>query len=343
MEEKISIIIPIYNVSEYLEKCIKSVLNQTYKNIELVCINDGSTDDSLKIINELKKSDKRIRVFSRENKGLLFTRVEGVKKSSGKYITFLDSDDWIDGDYIETLYKNLKGDNCDVVRCNLKFVDNDGKIIKLQEDFEDKIYHRDKLKSEIYYEFCHSYKFNNAVKQLIKKDLLEDIDKIDTSISMGEDLEFNLSFYSRINTLKTIKYYGYNYRYNPKSITKAVNKARLLKNLDDEINVYCNMCGFIKKNNSELLQDSYYRLLSQITSHLMRVSLADKISFKEFYNLSKKIANGEPLEKIRKCISEKYIKHKKTKKKIPELLLYKKKVILFTIIVYSFYKFLRRQ
>ena len=92
----VSVIIPVYNVEQYLSKCLDSVINQTFKNIEIICINDGSTDNSLKILNEYAMADKRIIVINQENSGVYAARNKGLQIANGKYISFVDSDDWIE-------------------------------------------------------------------------------------------------------------------------------------------------------------------------------------------------------------------------------------------------------
>ena len=111
---KVSIIIPVYNVEKYLDKCLKSVLNQTYKNIEIIVINDGSTDNSLKICKKYK--DKRIVLIDKENGGVSSARNKGLELASGKYITFVDSDDWLELDAIENMVSFIEKENVDFVR-----------------------------------------------------------------------------------------------------------------------------------------------------------------------------------------------------------------------------------
>ena len=101
MEEKISVIVPIYNVKEYLDKCISSICNQTYKNLEIILVDDGSTDGSATICDAFAKKDDRIVVIHKENGGLTSTRKAGVNIATGKYIGFVDGDDWIDEDMYE--------------------------------------------------------------------------------------------------------------------------------------------------------------------------------------------------------------------------------------------------
>lgn len=118
IEKKIvSIIIPIYNVEMYLEKCIDSVLKQTYKNIEIILVNDGSTDNCKKMCDDFSKLDSRIKVFHKENGGLSDARNYGINNATGDYITFIDSDDYVKKDFIEKLYNAITTNKCDIAIC----------------------------------------------------------------------------------------------------------------------------------------------------------------------------------------------------------------------------------
>ncbi len=114
MQELISVIVPVYNVEKYLKKCIKSIMSQSYTNLEIILINDGSTDNSGKICDELKEQDKRIKVIHKSNGGLSDARNAGLKIANGKYIGFVDSDDYIAEDMFETLYNINKKYNSDI-------------------------------------------------------------------------------------------------------------------------------------------------------------------------------------------------------------------------------------
>jgi len=105
---KISVILPVYNVEKYLRKCIDSILNQTHINYELIIIDDGSTNNSGNIYDEYKLKDNRIQVIHQNNQGLSVARNVGIDLAKGKYITFIDSDDYIDKKYLETLYTIIK-------------------------------------------------------------------------------------------------------------------------------------------------------------------------------------------------------------------------------------------
>lgn len=111
---KISIIIPAYNVQNYISRCLESLINQTYKNLEIIVINDGSKDNTLNIINEFAKKDNRIIVINQENKGVSDSRNAGLKKVTGTYITFVDSDDWLDNNSCEEMINYLISNNADI-------------------------------------------------------------------------------------------------------------------------------------------------------------------------------------------------------------------------------------
>lgn len=114
----ISVLVPVYNTSKYLDRCMKSLLNQTYKDLEIVVINDGSTDDSLSKLEQYAKKDSRVKVYSYENAGISKTRNRALEQAHGEYITFVDSDDFIDHRMIEKLYQAAIKRDLDVVQCN---------------------------------------------------------------------------------------------------------------------------------------------------------------------------------------------------------------------------------
>ena len=120
----ISIIIPVYNVEKYIANCLESVINQTYNNIEIIIINDGSTDNSQSIINEYSKKDTRIKKFIKENGGLSDARNYGLDKANGTYVTFIDSDDSITTDYVEYLYNLIKMNDAEMSIASIKVVAN---------------------------------------------------------------------------------------------------------------------------------------------------------------------------------------------------------------------------
>lgn len=128
--ELISIVLPIYNVSTYLERCLKSICTQTYSNIEIILVDDGSTDNSGEICDAYAARDNRIVVVHKKNGGLSDARNAGIKIAKGKYISFVDSDDYVDCDYIEFLYNTLKSANAKMSICSHKVVYENGTILE---------------------------------------------------------------------------------------------------------------------------------------------------------------------------------------------------------------------
>lgn len=122
MEPKISVIIPVYNVEKYIQKCLDSIINQTYTNTEIICIDDGSTDNSLEILNNYAKNDDRFVIITQKNQGQGVARNNAIKIAKGEYIICVDSDDWIESDSLEKLYNFAAEKNADVVRFDYKLI-----------------------------------------------------------------------------------------------------------------------------------------------------------------------------------------------------------------------------
>ena len=131
MSETISVIIPVYNVEKYLNKCVDSVISQTYKDLQIILVDDGSTDRSSKICDEYAKADTRISVIHKQNGGLSSARNAGMEIVEGDYITFLDSDDYVSPTVYEELYKIIKSQDSDSIACTcFRRVDEAGNVYK---------------------------------------------------------------------------------------------------------------------------------------------------------------------------------------------------------------------
>ena len=125
MDVKISVVLPVYNVANYLRKCLDSLVNQTFKDFEVICVNDGSTDLSLGILEGYAVSDSRFKIITQENQGLSGARNTGIKHVQGDYVLFVDSDDWLEENALELLYEHVKGFNSDITMFKFKFYDED--------------------------------------------------------------------------------------------------------------------------------------------------------------------------------------------------------------------------
>ena len=130
MNDRISVIVPIYNVEYYIEDCVKSILGQSYRNLEIIFVNDGSTDNSIDILKDLISNDHRCNIVSQKNGGLSSARNKGLSVSTGEYVTFIDSDDFLKESYIEELYKNLVTNGADISIAGFTYYYDDCNIYK---------------------------------------------------------------------------------------------------------------------------------------------------------------------------------------------------------------------
>lgn len=135
-QPKVSVIIPVYNLEKYLRRCLDSVINQSLSEIEVICINDGSTDSSLDILRNYENRDRRIRVINKENEGQGIARNIGINLAAGEYIGFVDGDDWIDPEMYETMYSIAKKNDLDMQICTMKRLDEYGNDIQGRCDYD---------------------------------------------------------------------------------------------------------------------------------------------------------------------------------------------------------------
>lgn len=196
MEEIVSVIIPIYNQELYLKKSLESILNQTYKSLEIICVNDGSTDKSDEIINYYMNKDRRIVCINKKNGGLVDALIVGIKNAKGKYICFLDSDDYVGNKFVETFISNIE--NYDFIAAShyLKkdeqiFINSlsENKVYK-KNDFETLKYNLifDEIKHQLACNILNS-RWNKMYKTDLLKSMIKDYEKC-KGISFGEDTLF---------------------------------------------------------------------------------------------------------------------------------------------------------
>ena len=214
--EMISVIVPVYNVEKYLKRCVDSIKNQTYDNIEIILVDDGSKDSSGKICDDLSKSDNRIVVIHKKNGGLSSARNAGLKKASGKYVAFVDSDDFIEKDMYKNLYSLISKSEYKIASCGFKYVYDNGKIEKkLETNDVKKFDFYDSIKEMNIYRY-----FDMSVcTKLFRKEIFEDIEFPVGKLS--EDFFIMYKLIEKSNGLIYINKYMYNYFQRVNSITKS--------------------------------------------------------------------------------------------------------------------------
>ena len=219
--ELISIIVPVYNVEQYLEKCVDSIINQKYKNLEIILVDDGATDSSGKLCDELAKIDNRIKVYHKENGGLSDARNYGVERATGDYIGFVDSDDYIDSEMYEELYEAIKKENVDVVECNLKIIYPDR-----VELFTEQKYYNVYTKQEYLEEYLKIEKiFGSACVRLIKSDIAK---KLKFPVGkLYEDTYYAYDLIEKVDRYVIMNNPYYNYLMRENSITNTKFNPRI--------------------------------------------------------------------------------------------------------------------
>lgn len=225
MKEKISIIVPIYNVEKYLDKCIRSIINQSYKNIEIILINDGSTDKSGEICDYYSTIDKRIKIIHKKNEGVSVARNLGISLSKGKYIGFVDSDDWISEFMYEKMYEYME--NNQLVMCRYCRVDDNGYIIHTNEPLKYGELNKDQIFKNILLPMIGSEIDNLSTAQIMgsnwrclyDKSIIDKYDIKFENIKIAEDMLFHVMYLGRIDKIFVINEELYYYRYNPISAT----------------------------------------------------------------------------------------------------------------------------
>lgn len=263
---KISIIVPIYNVEKYIRKCIESIINQTYKNIEIILVDDGSPDNCGKICDDFSQKDSRIKVIHKKNGGLSDARNKGSKIATGEYIMFVDSDDYIELTACEELYNIIIDSNADIVCYNFKKVDEFGKTIDNK-----KIYSQGNTKKKI----SMSYKeamIDNLYRRFIRYEAgskiyaTKIIQKIEFPTNMlAEDFA---TFYKFLAEAKKIVFYDrclYNYVQRNGSIMAEKNLKLYLDMFITEKNIYKimkNICN--KYEDKSMLENRHFNNLVKI-------------------------------------------------------------------------------
>ena len=225
MDKKISVIVPIYNVEKYLRQCIDSIINQTYKNLEIILVNDGSPDNCGQICDEYSKYDERIIVIHKKNGGLSDARNAGLDASTGEYISFIDSDDWIDTNMFEIMMNLMEINKADISECGVKYIyDNDNSYE--DENTNISIFNREESLNQLVLDNIRQTVWN----KLYKKRIIENIQfKVGKS---NEDEFWTYRVLDRINTIVKTEEKLYYYYQREGSIVNSIYSIKKLDGLE---------------------------------------------------------------------------------------------------------------
>ena len=268
---KVSVIVPVYNGEEFIESCIKNILDQTLKEIELILVNDGSKDETLNICEKYVNYDSRIILISQENQGVSMARNNGICRANGEYLCFIDSDDKVDCNYLETLYNLAKEKNVQVICCDIECVDKNYKtrsIKKIQQGYYTSIEAINEL-----------FKFKDLnwgpCGKLFKSSIIKK--KIEfPKVNVYEDLVFVYkSIYStdKIFYTNESKYY-YVDREKNSAMRKFIEYPKI-----DIIKVVDETVIFLKEEIPSILDSSFYGLISQVIMYF-KIIINNYIKFK---------------------------------------------------------------
>ena len=249
----ISIIVPIYNTGKYLEKCLESIINQSFTNFEVICIDDGSTDNSYDILTRYKEKYNNFKIIYQENQGVAIARNNGLKNANGDYIIFIDSDDFIINDYLEKLYNESVMTNADVVICNFyRYYEDTSISIPVMYKKNKGIYTSNEiLKALIPDNLIHSYLWN----KLWKRELFNNLSFPDIKY---EDIAIMCHLFYKAKKISIINDSLYYYRIRKTSIVRSYS----ITTQNDYMKAYMYTRIFLKENK---IYDEFkysFRLLS---------------------------------------------------------------------------------
>ena len=265
---KVSVIIPVYNNEKYIEKCIRSVMEQTYQNLEIIVIDDGSTDGSYRILEKLKQKDKRITVIHQENAGVAAARNKGLDIAAGDYLTFVDGDDYISDDYIEKLYQCARRYDAEMVICGLAFVSEKGEILQKTVPGEYKRFEKEEW----------TFRISAVCSHFYCRKLWEEYHIRFYAGERGEDMPISLFFSAVCEKIVTLQECGYFY---VQHMASAMHNFKGLKNYSLP---YCALEESIKKvqtigikNSRDNYELFVLRILCTCLFQLARGASAEKI------------------------------------------------------------------
>jgi len=277
---KVTLIVPIYNTLEFLDRCLNSIKNQTFKDFEVILVNDGSPDNSKAYCEEFIKSDSRFILKNKENGGLASARNYGMKFAKGEYISFIDSDDYVSLDYCGILYNIAFKNNIDILNFGLTYVKNNAETFRFSVLPKDRLIEGKEIQKYLLESSKNKllwYAWNSIFR---REFLIENTISFDKSLLLGEDSLFNLKCFYKAKSVYSISEPLYYYVYNYNSLTQTKYKNNLLDKIEiqfdkrlefHESNMDINNKFFYKDISKNYIEHSLFMLLSNV-SHSVGVN-----------------------------------------------------------------------
>lgn len=310
----ISVIVPVYNAEKYLDKCITSLLNQTYKKIEIILVNDGSTDNSLSICNKYKLSDDRITVINKKNGGASSARNAGIKVANGDYIMFADADDYADQSWCNSFAAKQIDYAGYFVLSDISWIDSKGDIYSQHGKIN-----YDEIQLKDYYELVLNKVFNQPYNKIYDKGILYKHNILfDESLEIGEDINFNLDYLQFCKGLFFINECLYNYYEDRENSLCHKYYANLfeINKITYEHNLLLFKMFNVEQKYYDLLINGYFGSHLDCLDREMHNSKTKKEMFFKINHILKSSSFDECLRKCKNCIGKKQyimLKHKNAK------------------------------
>lgn len=303
--ELISVIVPVYNAEKFLFRCVDSICNQTYTDLEIILINDGSPDDSPKMCDDMAKKDPRIKVIHKLNAGQGLARNDGLNIATGNYVTFVDSDDWIAPDHIENLYIAIKKYDADISLGNHIKVSSDGTLTSRMLLLNEGVYEKGTILTEIMLPLIgadvdahRDVLINSSVwLNMYKMDFIlnNNIRFISERFAVAEDFYFNLDCFHFATKVVYTKEKGYYYFQNSQSTCEKYNPKRFERTLNyyDLVSQRINSYGLSDKIGFRM----YRSFLMKIRVAIRHIVLSD-LSRKEKFKQIREILSNDRVQKV---------------------------------------------
>lgn len=292
MNRKISIIIPVYNAEKHINRCLESIINQTYTNLEIICINDGSQDKSLEILNEFKMIDERIVIIDKKNEGVSTARNLGIAIATGEFITFCDADDWVEYNAYESLMKYQKEKDYDVLRGGYKKIDENHNIISEASYLNiDKEYVKNKNMSELAELLIDDLECFTCLLIIKREILIKNHILFKEKLKFCEDVVFYNELISIVENIRIVDYSYYYYFINQDSVTN--NPKYLKSNLKDLIIVY----SYLNKKNdfkNNILEIKYFQKMI----NFLYLMCKEKIPRKEMKKVIQELYQSDDVKNL---------------------------------------------